>query len=782
MKRFAPVRLLLVLFVCLVAGSAGAVHEKADGFPWNLTLKGDYDQPIADKLGSGFFMNVGPTGIRARITRELPQFFTVKFVFENSPAAGKINPGDVIVGANGRVMNVAHEFGRRRVTGWKGPMEEMAKLIEDSQGEDGVLNLIVWPNGVQSEQKVVPVQIPAVGRFSDTFPFNCPRSDALMIELTDFLAHEYQRKGSFGRVHTASASVLALMATGDNKHSDIIRDYVGKIAKKRYDSANGGGFPTWSFGLDGIVMGEYYLLTKDQSVVPAINSLVKCMAESQDPRTGGYMHKPFPYIQTRIANGGPKGYGSMAGTAGQIFLAQSIIRAGGLEVDPWCYSRLHQSYLQSADDSGTIGYGFSSWNYAVVKPTGDSAKLLENAPGIGFRLPGNMEGIDTFDVVWPTPDDKRFKPLDWIQRERDRVIVLNNGNGQLMLVRDMTLPELAGPVRHNGKRVHHTFRTGTAALGHFIGHQDNEPWLHMGRHLADSCANSPQSLLDGHASTLMHTLWGSLGASRSERGFRSYMDGIKWWFIMAQTHDAGFVCMPGRDYASTDHVYAGRNFPSATAALILSVKDAKIQITGASSPLAERRDAQQQAQSDTSKPSPLDGIALSMLGDDLKITHNINEAKLFASSAPYLRVLEALDAKGEGEDAAAEEARRFAQRIRDWLSERAVQIVIDADRVPAQTLARSRAHLRRMDGIFDANAILAEVKLSRAGDDENTRTLARYFEQHDKIVEQEAKRGPTGSTRQNREQLAMLLDRYLQKPDLTAALTAEADQLRKQLQ
>lgn len=49
MKRFAPVRLLLVLFVCLVAGSAGAVHEKADGFPWNLTLKGDYDQPIADK-------------------------------------------------------------------------------------------------------------------------------------------------------------------------------------------------------------------------------------------------------------------------------------------------------------------------------------------------------------------------------------------------------------------------------------------------------------------------------------------------------------------------------------------------------------------------------------------------------------------------------------------------------------------------------------------------------------------------------------------------------------
>ena len=47
------------------------------------------------------------------------------------------------------------------------------------------------------------------------------------------------------------------------------------------------------------------------------------------------------------------------------------------------------------------------------------------------------------------------------------------------------------------------------------------------------------------------------------------MDGIKWWFIMGQTHDGGFVPMPGRDYASTDHVYATRIMPSAIAALIL---------------------------------------------------------------------------------------------------------------------------------------------------------------------------------------------------------------------
>lgn len=50
---------------------------------------------------------------------------------------------------------------------------------------------------------------------------------------------------------------------------------------------------------------------------------------------------------------------------------------------------------------------------------------------------------------------------------------------------------------------------------------------------------------------------------------------------MVQAHDGGFVVMPGRDYASTDHVDGTRNLPAACAALILSLKDKQLQITGA---------------------------------------------------------------------------------------------------------------------------------------------------------------------------------------------------------
>ena len=89
--------LLFVVLACLFAAPASAVYEKKDGFPWNLKLHGYHDRELAEKLGEGFFMNVGPTGIRAQITHEHPSAFTVRFVFSNSPAAGKIKAGDSVL-------------------------------------------------------------------------------------------------------------------------------------------------------------------------------------------------------------------------------------------------------------------------------------------------------------------------------------------------------------------------------------------------------------------------------------------------------------------------------------------------------------------------------------------------------------------------------------------------------------------------------------------------------------------------------------------------------------
>jgi hypothetical protein len=78
---------------------ASAVNEKGD-WPWNLKLSGWHDRGIAEELGTGWFLNVGPTGIRARITHENPEYLTVKYVFKKCPAAGLVNIDDTGVRLN----------------------------------------------------------------------------------------------------------------------------------------------------------------------------------------------------------------------------------------------------------------------------------------------------------------------------------------------------------------------------------------------------------------------------------------------------------------------------------------------------------------------------------------------------------------------------------------------------------------------------------------------------------------------------------------------------------
>ena len=577
LKRFGTIILCLVMPSTLLA-----VYEKGNGdeFPWGMKTKGYHDAAVAEKLGKGFFMNVGPTGVRARITHEHPKYFTVKFVFEKSPAAGRIEAGDIIIGANGKVMDVDHRFGRRGDLGWDGPMVEMSKLIEDSQGKDGKLELIVWPQGKKENQKIVILQIETVGRFAKTYPYDCERSNKLMEKLCDFLAAEYKRENGFaGRPHTSTASILALMANGDKKYSTIIKEGMQKYYAKRYSSENSGGFPAWGFGHDGVVMGEYYYLTKDKKLLPAIESLSLCMEESQTYKNGGYSHKPGATIVRRFLSGGPKGYGSMAMPSAIIMTALSIFKQAGIGYSVKAHERLHQAFLSSMTSAGAIDYGFKTWDHAVIVLK-DGKKLEEGTKGIGFACPSGMKDFGEYKIEWPTKKDPRYRDTAWLEKERATNKVFDFGEGKRLVVRLMLEKEPTKAYSKPGKSVGHYGRSGAGALGHLIGNEEKS-WKFTGDLLASACANSARRILDGHASTLMHPMWGSLGAAMADpKEFRKYMDGIKWWMIMAQSHDNGFVVMPGRDYASTDHVYGTRKFPSGIAALALSVKDRNLLITG----------------------------------------------------------------------------------------------------------------------------------------------------------------------------------------------------------
>jgi hypothetical protein len=274
----------------------------------------------------------------------------------------------------------------------------------------------------------------------------------------------------------------------------------------------------------------------------------------------------------------------MALPAGLGMVALSLFKEAGLPYAEPSYQRIHEAFLCSVGKNGAIDYGYNIWDHAVITLADKNGAPKNSKRGIGFECLEGLKGIGKYDIFWPTKADKRYKPTDWIDREAETNRVFDMGDNKRLVVRNMSPKEPKTAFTHDGGAVDHHARSGVGALAHKIGNAGNPSWGYLGDLMAEGCANSGKGLMDGHASTHMHVLWGSLGAAMAEpKAFRKYLDEIKWWMIMAQTHNGGFVIMPGRDYASTDHAYGTRNFPSACAALILSVKEKKLRITGATS-------------------------------------------------------------------------------------------------------------------------------------------------------------------------------------------------------
>jgi hypothetical protein len=167
---FLATSLTLALSLALV-GNSPAITDPENLGQWDkLTKIGP------DKDCPGFLVNLGPTGARA-ILKETS--FVVKHVFPGSPADGPLRIDDEITAANGKPFS-KHTFGKfygmDPGAGYEGPIMDMGNAIEDSEGEDGTLRLDVIRGGQPAK---VEVKLEAIGRFSDTFPKDCPKSEKL---------------------------------------------------------------------------------------------------------------------------------------------------------------------------------------------------------------------------------------------------------------------------------------------------------------------------------------------------------------------------------------------------------------------------------------------------------------------------------------------------------------------------------------------------------------------------------------------------------------------------
>ena len=348
-----PAALVISLFV---AHPAAAIVD-----PDNL---GQWTKPTGigpDKEVPGFLVNLGPTGARAVLKESS---FVVKHVFAGSPADGQLQVDDEITGANGKPFG-KHTFGKfygmGYEHGYEGPVMDFGNAIEDSEGGDGTLKLDVIRAG---KPVGVSVRLAAIGRFSDTFPLNCPKSAKLTADATRYLLDHTTDHGN--QVHEQGTVGLALLARGEMKQADELATEWIKLPDEK--------LWTWHPSYHCIFLCEYYLKTGDKRVLKTIEELTRrlYLAQVLDPALyTDRMHGGQPQAKNFLKGGlghGHRiaGYGTMTITTLLAMISWELAEDCGIAVDQAHVDIAYDCIHENTHESGYMGYRFATGAYTPV--------------------------------------------------------------------------------------------------------------------------------------------------------------------------------------------------------------------------------------------------------------------------------------------------------------------------------------------------------------------------------------------------------------------------------
>jgi hypothetical protein len=194
----------------------------------------------------------GPVGLALELHQ--PAFTLVAGTIEpGSPAeAAGLKKGQIIESINGQKLKDID------------PRIQLGNLITEAEATDGILKF-----AIQGESAPVVVKIPVLGRYSKTWPLNCPKSDKIVRNFAEYLKKPGANKGF------ADIGMLFLLSTGDDADLATVRDWVHSLKGKKNN-----GY-AWHIGYGGLALCEYYLRTGDTEAIPIIQQWVEAAAKGE---------------------------------------------------------------------------------------------------------------------------------------------------------------------------------------------------------------------------------------------------------------------------------------------------------------------------------------------------------------------------------------------------------------------------------------------------------------------------------------------------------------------
>ncbi len=490
---------------------AYAIKDKDNQGKWNKPTQNN----APDREVPGFLVNLGPTGARAILTEKT---FIVKYIFKDSPAIGRLKIDDVILGVFGKPF-ASHTFGGEP-HGYEGPIMDMGMGIEKAETKDGKLVLNVSRD---SKTIVVKIDLDPIGAFSLTYPFQCKKSQLVRARALKYLVDHPDSQG--GAAHTRCAVALALLSSDNPSQQALGRNMALKWSGQSPSPTTW----TWDLSFQLMTLSEYYLLSRDSSVLPMIKTDVSYLQKAQ--------------YQGRILIWGPKGDKSREKEDYSKVDAAQQLYDGGFG---------HGPYVSGA---GKNGYG--PMQYTTI--------FAVTAWQLAIRC-----------GVQPEPN--------YIKRSLDFIHRGTNAAGYVAYGGEFTLNNgLVDPVRWKASTGGDDYvgRVGASIIAHRLSPEFPASVEYLDKNRS-YMKRAYKSMPDGHADSNLGILWGIMGAAASEDPtiLRTVMDYHKAWFNMMRCFDGSFVLLPGRNYADEGYYMASRYHPTATMALAYGLSYPKLRIQG----------------------------------------------------------------------------------------------------------------------------------------------------------------------------------------------------------
>jgi hypothetical protein len=304
------------------------------------------DLTKGDKIpkGAKHDWNLGPTGLRGwmfcdkLVTTDARQI-AITTVEPGSSADGLIVVGDVLLGVGGKPFSYD-------------PRTEMGRAITAAETETGGGRLAItrWRAGKTDE---VELMLPVLGSFSPTAPYDCPKSQRILVQGLESLAESMSQPDYAQSVDAIprSLNALALLAGGDAQHLDLV-----ERESQWATNFTTRDFRTWYYGYVMIFLSEYITATGDDSVLPGLRRLALEAAGGQSA-VGSWGHT------FALPDGRLQGYGMMNSPGLPLTIGMILARDAGVH-DPKVDRAIELSsrLLRFYHGKGAIPYGdHSAW-------------------------------------------------------------------------------------------------------------------------------------------------------------------------------------------------------------------------------------------------------------------------------------------------------------------------------------------------------------------------------------------------------------------------------------